>query len=75
MSAPAAPSITVLRPWQPPEDACPAATACYRCTTRLLCYHATQGTITSVSVNALLSPGDPFSVVFPVNAAEFRLLN
>ncbi len=72
MSAPAAPSITWLRPWHPPEDACPAATGCYLCTTRLLCYNAIQGTITSVAVHALLSPADPFSVVFPLNAPEFR---
>lgn len=67
MSAPPAASIIALSRWQPHEEARPAPTGCYACMARLLCYDGDRNAFTSRDCRALLSPGDPFSVVFPVN--------
>src|SRR4051812_22200180 len=70
MSAPGAVSITLLAPWEPHKEALPAPTCCYACRARLLCYDGARNAFTSRGCRALLSPGDPFSVVFPVNFAS-----
>jgi hypothetical protein len=38
--------------------------------TRLICHNVSRNAVTSVRVRTLLSPGDPFSVVFPLNASS-----
>lgn len=63
MSSPVPSTTTLLRPWQPHVEACPCPTALYSCTARLLA-HGPSG-FTSLLFEALLSPGDPVSVVLP----------
>jgi hypothetical protein len=77
--APAA-SIISLSRWQPHQEARPAPTGCYACVARLLCFDHDRNAFTSRNCRALLSPGDPYLVVFPVNlppnlAAVYDVVN
>ncbi len=68
MSAPPAPSVTSLSRWEPHEEARPTPTGCYACPAHLLCYDGNRRAFTRRTCRALLSPGDPYSVVFSLNA-------
>ncbi len=66
----AAASVTTLSRWQPHHEARPAVTSCYVCMAKLLCYDVPRNAFTSRDCPALFSPGDPYSVVFPLNASR-----
>ena len=70
MSAPGSASVTPLACREPHIEARPFPTACYMCGIRLFCYNSQRMAYTSPTCRALLSPGDPFSVVFPYRAPE-----
>jgi hypothetical protein len=63
--SPAAPTVTLLRPWQPHSEVFPFETACYQCDSQLLCFDDEKKAITSRTFRALFSPGDPVSIVLP----------
>jgi hypothetical protein len=67
MNPASAASIVQLSRWQPHQEARPAPTCCYACVARLLIFDRDRNAFTSRSFRALLSPGDPYSVVFPLN--------
>ena len=68
MSGPASASVVPLRPWEPPAESSPAYAVCYCCPARVLALDTDRGTITSFTVRALLSTGEPLSVVMPVSS-------
>jgi hypothetical protein len=70
MSTPVSASITELSLWRPHEEVCPSPTGCFSCTVLLQCYDWTRSTYTSAKCRALLSPGEPFSVVLPMDRED-----
>jgi hypothetical protein len=74
MSAPGSASITPLGRWEPHIEARASPTACYVCGIRVFCYNSQRNVYTSPACRALLSPGDPFSVVFPYRDPEGRTI-
>jgi len=65
MQPPASPSITPLQPWYPPAEACPFPTACYSCEAWLFCFNVRNRAYTTRRFRALLSTGEPYSLVLP----------
>jgi hypothetical protein len=70
MSAPPAVSITRLEPWRPHTEALLTPTDCYYTPTLIFCFNPVTGVYTSARFGALLSTGDPYSVVFPLTQPQ-----
>lgn len=62
---PPAPTVTLLQPWEPPPEARPFPTAGYRCGAWLFCFDSRTRAYTARQFTALLSTGEPYSVVLP----------
>jgi hypothetical protein len=74
MSQPAAASITPLGSWEVPGGDSPVRCPCYSSAVRLFCHYADRLGFTSPNVPALLSTGDPISVVFPLSRKRFIMI-
>jgi hypothetical protein len=65
MQPPNSPTVTLLEPWYPPAEARPFPTAGYRCSAWLFCFNPRKQVYTSHRFRALLSTGEPYSIVLP----------
>lgn len=65
MSPSAAPSTTRLWVWQPHIEARPVETRLFRCKVKLSCFDFRNQVITNRTSGALISPGEPYSVLPP----------
>lgn len=68
MSPPDGASVTLLQRWEPHPEAQPAPTGCYFCRVRVFGFHVARNVYTGLVCRAILSPGDPYSVLLPVHA-------
>jgi hypothetical protein len=65
MQPTASPTLTLLQPWYPPAEASPFPTGGYCCDAWLFCFNLARQAYTSRRFRALLSTGEPYSIVLP----------
>jgi hypothetical protein len=64
------PTTTLLGSWQPPVEATPFPTACFRVFASLLCLNKQTQAISSRTFGAFLATSEPYSVVLPIRRSE-----